>query len=102
MPSTGLGHYLESLAKIAQVPDIRLALGGHEEPIHDFYARVAQIEASHKRKLERLLDACAEPATINELARAIYPDVGSYDILLAIEEVGAHIEYLDQHGHLAI
>ncbi|HEU5098251.1 MAG TPA: MBL fold metallo-hydrolase [Roseiflexaceae bacterium] len=100
--STGLGHYFESLAKIAQTPGIRQALGGHEGPIADLYGRVAQIEASHKRKLERLLAACAEPRTINELTRAIYPDVSSYDILLAIEEVGAHIEYLDQHGQLAI
>ena len=100
--STGLGHYLASLAKIAEVPDIRLALGGHEGPITDLYGRVAQIEASHKRKLERVLNACAEPRTINELSREIYPDVGSYDILLAIQEIGAHVEYLDQHGHLAI
>ena len=100
--STGLGHYLASLAKIAEVPDIRLVLGGHEGPITDLYGRVAQIQASHKRKLERVLSACAEPRTINELSRAIYPDVSSYDILLAIQEVGAHVEYLDQHGHLAI
>ena len=100
--STGLSHYLASLAKIAEVPDIRLALGGHEGPITDLYARVAQIQASHNRKLERVLSACAEPHTINELSRAIYPDVTSYDILLAIQEIGAHVEYLDQHGHLAI
>jgi glyoxylase-like metal-dependent hydrolase (beta-lactamase superfamily II) len=100
--STGLEHYLASLAKIAEVPDIRLALGGHEGPITDLYARVAQIEASHQRKLDRVLNACAEPRTINELSRALYPDVVSYDILLAIQEVGAHVEYLDQHGHLAI
>ena len=59
--STGLSHYLASLAKIAEVPDIRLALGGHEGPITDLYGRVAQIQASHKRKLERVLSACAEP-----------------------------------------
>jgi glyoxylase-like metal-dependent hydrolase (beta-lactamase superfamily II) len=101
-PSTGLRHYLESLHWIAAVPDIRLALGGHEEPIYDLYGRIAQIEESHKRKLDRLLAACVEPHTINELTRAIYPDVTSYDILLALEEVGAHVEYLDQHGALAI
>lgn len=101
-PLTGLWHYLESLRKIAAVPDISLALGGHEEPIHDLYGRIAQIEASHRRKLDRLLDACAEPRTINELTRAIYPDVQSYDILLALEEIGAHVEYLDQHGQLGI
>jgi hypothetical protein len=89
-------------SRFAQLPDIRLALGGHEGPIHDLAGRVAQIEASHQRKLARLLEACAEPRTINKLARAIYPDVTSYDILLAIEEIGAHVEYLDQHGHLAI
>jgi glyoxylase-like metal-dependent hydrolase (beta-lactamase superfamily II) len=100
--STGLSHYLASLAKIAEVPDIRLALGGHEGPIADLYGRVEQIRASHQRKLERVLDACAEPRTINELSKAIYPDVSSYDILLAIQEIGAHVEYLDQHGQLAI
>lgn len=101
-PSTGLGHYLDSLEQIAAVPGIRLALGGHEGPIHNLYERIAQIEASHARKLERLRAACAEPRTINELANLIYPSVSSYDVLLALEEVGAHVEYLDQHGQLAI
>jgi glyoxylase-like metal-dependent hydrolase (beta-lactamase superfamily II) len=101
-PSTGLEHYFESLRKIAAVPGIRLALGGHERPIEDIYARIAQIEASHQRKLERLLAACAQPRTISELSRQIYPDVSSYNVLLALEEVGAHIEYLDTHGELAI
>ncbi len=101
-PSTGLEHYFESLRKIAAVPGIRLALGGHEGPIDDIYARIAQIEASHQRKLERLLAACAQPHTINELSRQIYPDVSSYNVLLALEEIGAHIEYLDTHGELAI
>lgn len=101
-PSTGLGHYFESLRKIAAAPGIRLALGGHEGPIANLYDRVAQIEASHQRKLERLLAACAEPRTINELSKQVYPNVESYNILLAIEEIGAHVEYLDQRGALAI
>jgi glyoxylase-like metal-dependent hydrolase (beta-lactamase superfamily II) len=101
-PTTGLWHYLESLRKISLVPGIRLALGGHEDPIYDVYARIAQIDASHRRKLDRVLDACGEPRTINELARALYPDMQSYNILLALEEIGAHVEYLDQHGDLAI
>jgi glyoxylase-like metal-dependent hydrolase (beta-lactamase superfamily II) len=101
-PSTGLDHYLDSLRKIAGVSGIRLALGGHEEPIDHIYERIAQIEASHQRKLDRLLAACAEPHTINELSKSIYSDVSSYDILLALEEVGAHVEYLDLHGALAI
>jgi glyoxylase-like metal-dependent hydrolase (beta-lactamase superfamily II) len=101
-PSTGLDHYLQALRKVVGVPGIRMALGGHEPPIANLYERVAQIEASHKRKLERILAACAEPQTINELSKAIYPQVQGYEVLMAIEEIGAHIEYLDQRGELAI
>jgi len=101
-PSTGLDHYLQALDKIAAVPGINLTLGGHEEPIDDLYARVAQLKRSHERKLEHLRQACAEPRTINELAKEIYPTVQGYDILLALEEIGAHIEYLDQRGELEI
>jgi glyoxylase-like metal-dependent hydrolase (beta-lactamase superfamily II) len=101
-PSTGLDHYLQALRKIAGVSGIRVALGGHEPPIADLYGRVAQIEASHMRKLERILTACAEPQTINELSKAIYPNVQGYEVLMAIEEIGAHIEYLDQRGELAV
>jgi hypothetical protein len=32
----------------------------------------------------------------------MYPDRHGYEVLLALEEVGAHIEYLYQHGYLAI
>lgn len=101
-PSTGLDHYLQALRKIATVPGIRLALGGHEHPIDNLYARVEQIETSHQRKLDRILMACTEPHTINELSRLMYTEVQGYDILLALEEIGAHVEYLDQHGLLAI
>jgi glyoxylase-like metal-dependent hydrolase (beta-lactamase superfamily II) len=101
-PSTGLDHYLQSLRRIAAVPGLRMAVGGHEQPIEDVYERIAQIETSHQRKLERLLDACAEPRTINELSKLIYSDVQGYNILLALEEIGAHIEYLDQRGLLAV
>ena len=101
-PATGLDHYLQSLRKIAAVPGIRLALGGHEQPIEDMYGRVAQIEASHRRKLDRILAACDVPRTISELSTVIYSHVQGYHTLLAIEEIGAHIEYLDQRGELAI
>jgi glyoxylase-like metal-dependent hydrolase (beta-lactamase superfamily II) len=102
---TGLGHYLESLRKVAHLSNIRLALGGHEEPIHDLYSRIDGIRASHQRKLERILDiikAAASPCTISDLSKSMYPDRHGYDVLLALEEVGAHVEYLYEHGRLAV
>lgn len=102
---TGLGHYLDSLYKIARVQGIRVALGGHEEPVYDVYERIIAIRASHQRKLNRVLDTLrqiGQPCTISDLWKVFYPDRNGYDILLAVEEVGAHVEYLYQHGELAI
>jgi glyoxylase-like metal-dependent hydrolase (beta-lactamase superfamily II) len=101
---TGLGHYFESLRKVAKVDGIRLALGGHEEPVQEVYRRVEDIRASHGRKLERVLEAIKgnAPCTISDISKIMYPDRHGYDILLAIEEVGAHVEYLYEHGQLAV
>jgi glyoxylase-like metal-dependent hydrolase (beta-lactamase superfamily II) len=101
-PSTGLWHYLTSLDQIAALPGIRLALGGHGEPVEDVYARIGQIKASHRRKLDRVLELCAAPHTIDTITQTIYPHTQGYDTLLAIEEIGAHVEYLDQQGALEI
>jgi len=99
---TGLGHYLESLRKLKQVPGVRLALGGHEEPLTDLYGRIAEIERLHQERLEQVLDICKEPHTINEISKALFHEVSGYEVLLAVEEAGAHVEYLYQHGKLAV
>lgn len=102
---TGLGHYLESLQKIARLDGIRLSLGGHEEPVTDVYERINGIRASHQRKLDRVIDAIKtadKPITISDISKHMYPDKHGYDILLALEEVGAHVEYLYEHGTLAV
>lgn len=100
---TGLGHYFESLAKVRRLPDIRLTLPGHEAPITDVYARIDDIHASHERKLERVREALRPaPLTISQISKVMYPDRHGYEVLLALEEVGAHVEYLDQRGHLSV
>lgn len=101
---TGLGHYLESLDKIAAVDGVRLALGGHEQPIEDFYGRVEAIRRDHHRKLDwmRSLLADRPGQTIQELTRVMYPRVSGWDELLALTEVGAHVEYLYERGALSV
>lgn len=102
---TGLGHYLEALAKVSRIEGITLGLGGHEEPIRNIYERIAAIRASHERKLDRVLDtirSAEHPLTISDISKQMYPERHGYDILLALEEIGAHIEYLYQHGRLEV
>jgi glyoxylase-like metal-dependent hydrolase (beta-lactamase superfamily II) len=101
-PWTGAGHFLEGLAQIARVPGVRLALGGHEDPIEDFYECVARAEQGQYQRIERVRTACAEPHTIYEVARTLYPELSGYQRLLALQKVGAYVEYLDQRGELAI
>jgi glyoxylase-like metal-dependent hydrolase (beta-lactamase superfamily II) len=99
---TGLGHYLDALATVAEIQGVRLALGGHEEPITDLPARIEAIRASHQRKLDRVLEICRQPATVQDVAHKLFSDVRGYDVLLALEEAGAHVEYLYDRGALAL
>ena len=83
----GLDHYADSLRKLLRYDGIRLALGGHEDPIHDLYGRIHAIRASHNRKLDRIRRIMREngaPMTISEISNAMYPDVEGYHILLAL------------------
>jgi glyoxylase-like metal-dependent hydrolase (beta-lactamase superfamily II) len=102
---TGLGHYLEALQKVARVEGIRLALGGHEDPMEEVYERIEAIQASHERKLNRFLDIVRDsdqPVCMSDISKIMYPNMEGYEILMALEEVGAHVEYLYLHGHLTI
>jgi glyoxylase-like metal-dependent hydrolase (beta-lactamase superfamily II) len=101
-PWTGLAHYLEALAKIEALPGIALTLPGHGNPIADLAGRIRQIRASNQRKLDRVLEACAEPRTLDAITAVVYPKVGRYEALLALEKVGAYVEHLDQLGMLAV
>lgn len=100
---TGLGHYLESLERLeAFAHDVRLALGGHERPMPDLLARIEQIRSRHFEKLEEVLHICREPRTIVEISLARYDRRHGYEVLLALTETGAHVEYLHDRGYLAV
>jgi len=96
----GLGHYLQSLDKVAALQGVRLALGGHEAPMPDLHGRIAQIKVLHEDRLQRVRDICAQPRTITAISRRLFGEVSSYHVLLALEEAGAHVEYLYQRGEL--
>jgi hypothetical protein len=82
-----------------------LALGGHGPPIRDVYKRIAEIRHGHRRKLDRILAIIRDspaPLTTDEIAKQLYTHVRGFHVLLALEEVAAHVEYLYQHAKLTI
>ncbi len=96
----GLGHYLDALGKVEHLDGVSVGLGGHEEPIDDVTARVGEIRASHDRRLDVILDTCKAPQTTADISRRLFGAVRGYTVLLALEEAGAHVEYLYQRGEL--
>jgi glyoxylase-like metal-dependent hydrolase (beta-lactamase superfamily II) len=101
-PFAGLEHYFRSLAKVRRLEGLNYALGGHEEPIWDLRARIDDIALFHRDRLARVLDVCKTPHTIAGVTRELFGDQEGYGAILAIEEAGAHVEYLHQLGKLKI
>jgi hypothetical protein len=98
-----LGHYLDSLALLEKwAGDSSLTLAGHDDPIPNLPARLAEIRQEHDARLKLTLEFLAEPHTIAEVSEELFGSVNGYNTLLAIEEAGAHVEYLHQRGRLRI
>jgi len=82
--------------------NVTLTLSGHNEPIENLHDRIKQIKGIHAKRLARTLEILSDPRTIAEVSSQLFGDVGGYDILLSVEEAGAHVEYLYQRGLLGI
>ncbi len=100
---TGLEHYLNSLVALEQwASDVRLTLGGHQRAMYDVKTRLKEIRQVHLSRLGTVLNVLEQPHTIWEVAQSLFGEVQGYNILLAVEEAGAHVEYLYQRGYLGI
>lgn len=102
--NTGLGHYLHSLQAVAAwAGDVDLVLGGHNWPVEDLPGRVAEIMREHKLRLQNILQLIKEkPQSVAQISRALFGQVEGYNVLLALEETGAHVEFLYRYGFLAV
>jgi glyoxylase-like metal-dependent hydrolase (beta-lactamase superfamily II) len=101
--STGLGHYLDSLTLLEKwAGDVEITLAGHDDPISNLPLRLDEIRQSHASRLNLTLEFLSNPHTIAEVSQELFGRVDGYNVLLAIEEAGAHVEYLHQRGRLRI
>lgn len=101
-PWTGLGHYMEALERVRRLPGVDLALPGHGEPMTALVQRITEIEEFHRGRLAKVAEACRAPRTLAEIAETLFPGQAGYGVLLALEEAGAHVEYLAERGQLGI
>ena len=71
-----------------------MALPGHEDPIADLRGRSDGIVAHHERRLNQVLEICREPRHLVEISKTPFGQKSGYTRILALEEAGAHVEYL--------
>ncbi len=96
-----LGRYLESLQTLGAL-DIRLALPGHGPTVIDWAARIQAIQQHHQDRLNAMLGAVGEGATVLDVARDHFSmgRLAHSEARFAIAETLAHLEYLEANGHI--
>ena len=100
---TGLRHSLQSLQTTRKwVSGNRLVLAGHNSPITNLPNRIDSIQTLHRKRLDDILSLLTTPHTVTQISHALFGQVHGYNVLLALEETGAHIEYLSQTGKISI
>ncbi len=101
-PFTGLENYINGLVRLRKVEGVAVALPAHAEVITDLGARIDAILDHHRARLDAALAGAEAPATVAQIAEVLYGQREGYDVLLAILEAGAHVEYLNEMGRLRI
>jgi len=108
----GLRLYQDSLKKIARafLQKESYGLPGHEEDIYPISDRVEEILRFHKERLDAIEMICREPESIYDITVAYVsslqpevfaqPDYPDFHKLLALFEIGAHVEYLEEEERL--
>lgn len=98
-----LQRYLDSIDRLAELPDDTLVLPSHGRPFRGIRARVAELHAHHDARCADLLAACAEgPRAAGELLTVLFgrPIDDPHQTLFAMGEAIAHLNYLEHQSRL--
>lgn len=99
-----LADFLEGLARLrAGQDDGLLVLPSHGLPFHGLHARIGQLVAHHRERLEETVAACRErPASVAELTAVLFRRrMDAHQLSFAVGEALAHLNHLWRQGRLA-
>jgi hypothetical protein len=66
----------------------------------NLHSRLAEIERLHEQRLGQVVDFLKDEHTLSEVSFELFGSVKGYHVLLALEEAGAHVEFLLQRGYV--
>jgi len=91
--------FLSSLGRFAHLPADALVLPSHERVFVGLHKRIAELHEHHERRLERLLEGCAQPITAFEALPLLFKrKLDAHQIGFAMGEAIAHLHYLERQG----
>lgn len=96
-----LALFLGSMDLFAALPDEHLILPSHGRPFQGAPRRAQQLRDHHARKLAQVATLCAEPLSAKAICASLFPHAREpIDLLLAMGETLAHLNYLLAEGRL--
>jgi glyoxylase-like metal-dependent hydrolase (beta-lactamase superfamily II) len=96
-----LRAYLASLERLSTLDEQTLVLPSHGRPFYGLRARADDLRNHHHEQFEKLLTACVEPKTAQDLTAVLFRrKLHGIHRMLALAESLAHVEYLAQLGRL--
>jgi glyoxylase-like metal-dependent hydrolase (beta-lactamase superfamily II) len=91
--------FLSSLGRFSHLPGDALVLPSHERIFVGVHKRIAELHEHHERRLERLLEGCAQPITAYEALPLLFKrKLDEHQIAFAMGEAIAHLHYLRHQG----
>jgi len=94
-----LGEWLDSIAKLRQLPDDLLVLPSHGEPFTGLHARLDALAEGHRGRLDALHEHLAEPRRAVDCFGILFGRKIDDSILgLATGEAMAHLRHLEVEG----
>lgn len=88
-------RFLNSLDRVARLQsDGIIVLPGHGKPFSNLAQRCEELRSHHGQRERAILEIVrtGEPRTVYEIARALWPKLPGYHLVLGTAEVNAHLE----------
>lgn len=96
-----LQAYLDSLEKLAGLPEDVLVLPSHGKPFRGLAVRIAQLQAHHAARLAEVVVACATPQSAADIVPVMFRRaLDAHQLSFALGEALAHLHHLWYAGHV--
>ena len=94
--------YLDSIAKLRQLPASTLVLPSHGKPFTGLHVRIDQLHAHHQERYAEVLEACAQaPGSAADMLPVLFKrSLDLHQTTFAMGEAVAHLHALAAEGRL--